>query len=123
MKSVARDQHILRALQNAKCNLHKAILKNCDDRVIHTLTEIVHNIINGNVDIDPKLFNKLKRYKSRLRKFHQSIKKNTSVKHRRKQFVNQSGGFLPLLLGAVLSGVASYGGEKLAEYVASKFKK
>lgn len=99
MKSVTRDRHILHVLKGAKCNLSKAILKNCDDRFIQTLSEIVHNILIGNVDIDSTTMRKLKRYKSQLRELHQYIRKNKQVKNRRKKFINQTGGFLPLIIG------------------------
>lgn len=99
MKSVTRDRHILHVLKGAKCILSKAILKNCDDRFIQTLSEIVHNILIGNVDIDSITMRKLKRYKSQLRELHQYIRKNKQVKNRRKKFINQTGGFLPLIIG------------------------
>lgn len=120
MKCVVRDRHLLQVLKQAKSKLHKAIINNCDDRFIQTLSEILHNVLNGNVNLDLPTKKKLKRYKSRLFKLHDHISKHKTVKRRRKAFANQTGGFWPLLLNAVLSGIAAYGGQKLAEYGESK---
>lgn len=119
MKCVKKDQHILHVLKNSNCKLKKAILKNCDDRVVRVLAEILHNVLRGNVKVDAKLKNKLKKYKNPLLKLHKEISRNTSVKYRRKKFTNQTGGFWPLLLEAALSGVLSYGGEKLIQKITS----
>lgn len=119
MKSLVKVRPMLSVLQKANSNLHKAIIKNCDDQTIQTLTNIVHNVLVGNVPLDEKIFRKLKRYKSCLRKLHRNIRKNSSVKYRRKQLI-QTGGFLPLILGSLLSGALAYGGEKLAEYGTKK---
>lgn len=113
MKTVQRDKHILSVLKGANSNLLKAILKNCDDRVIQTISEILHNTLIGNISLEPKHIRKLKRYKSQLRQLHQYIRKNKLTKKRRSKFVNQVGGFWPILLEAALSSLASYGINKL----------
>lgn len=126
MKGVIKERYLLCVLKNANAKLRKAILQNCDDCVIQTLSEIVHNVISGNIPIDEKTLNGLKKYKSKLRSIHSNIRKKKLNKDRRKIFVNQVGGFapiLPLLLKGVLSAALSYGGQKLIEYGASKFAK
>lgn len=122
MKSVMKARPILHALQHAKCKLHRAIINNCDDVVIKALSEIIHNLMQGNIDIDSNTLAKLQRYKRTLRMLHQNIKKNTSSKYRRKQFANQKGGFWPLILGTLLQGALAYGGEKLAQYGTNKLQ-
>lgn len=116
MKCVVRDRNILCVLKNANSKLRKVIIKNCDDCVIRTLAEIVHNMIAGNVRMNVQTLKKMKRYKRDMRLLHGYIQKNKSNKGRRKRFVNQVGGFWPLLLQGVLSAALSYGGEKLLEY-------
>lgn len=115
MKCVERDQHLLRVLKGAKSNLTKAILQNCDDRVIQTLSEILHNTMIGNVTVDPKHLRKMKRYKKELRSVHGFIRKNKLTKSRRRRFVKQVGGFWPALLGSALTSLLTYGAEKLME--------
>lgn len=110
--------HVLKKSKNSK--FIKAILKNCDDCLIQTLSEIIHNVMNGNVQLDPKLLVKLKRYKNQLRKLHSFIRKNKLAKHRRRKFVNQVGGIWGLLAEGVLSALASLGAEKLLKYGAEK---
>lgn len=101
----------------------KAILKNCDDKLIQTLSEIVHNVLSGNIDVDTKTVKKLKRYKNQLRKLHLSIQKRKCLKQRRRLLIKQEGGIWPLLLEAALTALTSYGGEKLVEYGAKTVKK
>lgn len=123
MKSLVRDQHFLQILKGSKCRkFQKAMIGNCDDKVIHTLSDVVHNILKGNVKMSDTDHRRLKRYKTALRKIHSSIKKNRSAKNRRKVLVNQVGGFWPYLAGLALQGLASYGGEKLIEHGYDKLK-
>lgn len=116
MKTVAKVLPTLHVLREANCKLQKAIIKNCDDKVIQSLTEILHNVLIGNVEISSSTLNKLKKYKSQLQKLHRCIRKNKAVYYRRKKFVNQVGGFWPFLIKAVLSSALGYGAQKLAEY-------
>lgn len=123
MKLVAKNQHYLHALKHAKSNLQKGILSTCDDSLIQTLAEIVHNVLSGNLELDEQLLKKLKRFKSKLRLIHATLKSTKCPKKRRKLFINQRGGFWPILLEAALSGLASYGGEKLLKYGTDAVKK
>lgn len=113
MKCVVKDQHILHVLKSANYNLFKSIIKNCDDKVIQTLSEIIHNVLNGNVDLDKKTLKKLKKYKTELKQTHLKIKKNKSNKYRRHIYLNQTGGFWPILLQSVLSSLGSFVLEKV----------
>jgi len=97
-----KNQHILHVL--GKCNkkkFRKNILKYCDDDIIKTIAEIAINILNGNNKISPAQKAKLKKHKKQLR-FLACAKK--SIKAKRKILV-QHGGFLPTLIGTILSGV------------------
>lgn len=114
MKGVERDRHMLCALRQSNCKLHKSIVQNCNGRLVQTLAEIVHNILSGNVTIDSKLLIRLKKYKKQLRRIYAAIRFKRSIKHRRRVFATQTGGFWPLLIEAALSGLAAYAGQKLA---------
>lgn len=117
MKNVEKVLPTLQVLREANCKFQKSIIKNCDDKVIQSLAAILHNVLIGNVELNSTIFNKLKKYKGQLQKLHHCIKKNKSIGYRRKKFVkNQIGGFWPILINAVLSGVLGYVGQKLAEH-------
>lgn len=113
MKAVLEEKRMLHILKDANCNLFKAIIKNCNDCVIQALSEILHNVLLGNVNIDKKVLKKLKPYKTKLQKTHKKIKNNKSVKYRRRLFSNQTGGFWPILLNTVLPLISSIALEKL----------
>lgn len=119
MKCVQKEKFLLHVLRNSKSKLFKAILKNSDDKLIQTLAEIVHNVLSGNVRIDDKLVKKLRKFKIPLRKIHSAIKKKRLVKQRRKIFINQIGGFWPVLLQAALQAL----GGQLLEYGQDAIKK
>lgn len=96
---------MLYVLKNADTKLRKAILKNASPEIIKTLCEISYNTLIGNHKICHKTKRRLFSYKRELRKL--SCPKR-SVSSKRKILI-QKGGFLPALIGSLLSGViASY---------------
>lgn len=82
----------------------KAILKTGDARLINTICEIAYNLLRGNVKITAKKRAFLEKYKRDLRCLSCSKRPVTS---KRKLLVQKGSGFLPVLLGTILSGVAS----------------
>lgn len=107
---------MLHALKNTKCKKRqKLFLKTCDDRVIQTLSEIIHNTLKGNIKIEPHILQELRKFKSKLRSIHSKLKKNKKIKQRRKIFVNQVGGFWVPLLTAALTALGEYGIKKLLQ--------
>jgi hypothetical protein len=92
---------MLYVLKNAAPKLRKAILKNVEPEMIKTLCEISHNTLNGNNSICNNTKKKLVGYKRELRNLACSKR---SLSSKRKILV-QRGGFLPALIGAVLSGL------------------
>lgn len=117
MKCAEKDLHILRILKKSKCKkVRKGILKQCDDSVIQTLSEIVHNILNNDRIkdlLDSKTLNQLRKHKTNLRKINSVLIKNKNSGARRKVFINQEGGFWGPLLTTALSALAEYGINKL----------
>lgn len=95
---------MLYTLKASKCKLQKAILKNCDDELIHCLSEIVQNVLNGNVPLVRKHLNCLRKYKKEMRQIRSYNSKKKSVGAKRKILV-QKGGFIQAILGALLSSV------------------
>jgi len=92
---------MLLTLSKSPVKLRKAILANCSDEIIKTLAEVSANTLYGNIAVSEKDKKILKRYKKCLRDLADRKK---CVKSKRKILV-QKGGFLPVLLGTLLSSV------------------
>lgn len=73
----------------------------CGSETIKALSEISLNTLKGTISVDRKSKNILNKYKNCLRKL---ACPKTSVKAKRDILV-QKGGFLPTLIGVVLSSV------------------
>lgn len=101
MKRLKENQHTLQVLKNCKPIVRKSIIKYGNSELIKTLCEICINILNGNVKISPKCKNHLQNYKNSLRKLT-APKVKLQVK---KKILVQKGGFLPVILSTILSGV------------------
>ncbi|KAJ0176111.1 hypothetical protein K1T71_008285 [Dendrolimus kikuchii] len=91
-----------------KISLHKlkpkyrtALLKSCDEDEINCICECIHNVLQGKVPIEEKNKKKLKNYKSVLRKL---VRKGVN-KARKSIIIQKGGAFLPIILGAILSGL------------------
>jgi hypothetical protein len=80
--------------------------------LIAVLTECVYNVLRGNVKLRKGDNERLGRYKSDLRKFVYD-KGNVS---RKRKFLVQKGGFLPLLIPAAIDTVA-----RLVSFAVDKF--
>lgn len=100
MKRLRDNKHILHVLKNCNSCLRKSILKNCSPSVIKAICEIALNTLNGNNKIDNKTYNSLKKYKKDLRRL--AGKNSLSAK---RSVLVQRGGFLPFLIGTVLTGI------------------
>lgn len=101
MKRLKDHKHILHVLKTCNPVIRKSILKSANPELIKTLCEICINTLNGNAKISPNCKKSLKSYKNPLRKL---ISPRVGLKTKKKILI-QKGGFLPALLGAVLSGV------------------
>lgn len=101
MKRLKSNKHLLHALKVAKPKLRNAIIKAADDDFIKALCECCMNVLNGNHKVTPALRKKLSKHRVALRVL--SNRKNALRKKRK--LLLQKGGFLPMLLGSILSGV------------------
>lgn len=101
MKRLMANKHILHVLKNCSTQMRKALLKASSSEVIKTLGEIALNTLNGNSKITKHCKRKLKKYKRELRKIACSKLKLSS----KRKILVQKGGFLPVLIGSVLSGL------------------
>lgn len=83
----------------AKPKLRKSILSNCDQEFIKTILECIQNTLLGNIKLSVSDTNKLKKFKTVLRKL---LNASGNLEVKRKLIV-QNSGFLPVLLKPILA--------------------
>lgn len=96
-------KHLLEALHLLKPKYRTALLKSCDDEEINIICECIYNVLKGKIPLKKKEKFKLRKYKDILRKLV------TKGKHklRKTVIIQKGGGFLPIVLGAVLSALVN----------------
>lgn len=95
-------------------HLRKQILveKSSDEQVLRALKEIAMNVVHGNVPLDKKQKSKLQRHGDTLRSLSRI---NLNKRPRRRKLINQSAGFLPILIPSLLSILSTIATQKLKE--------
>jgi hypothetical protein len=104
MRRLRKHGAFLRALCNLNQAQRKVLLKHLTADQTNCLSELALNLLNFNLPVPTATRSKLRKHRAALRKL---ANKNSSVK-RRKKIVQQTGGFLPLLIKpalALLSGI------------------
>jgi len=91
----------LYALKDATPKLRRAIIENAENSLINTINEIAYNTLHKNNPINSKTKKYLKLYKREMRCLA-CPKRSLSSK---RTLLIQRGGFLPVLIGSVLSGI------------------
>ena len=86
----------LEFLQKVPAPLRRSILQKASPELIHCICDCAHNILQGNVSISSQQKAKLSKYKTKLRQLT-----DRKVSQQKKKKLIQTGGFLPLLLGAL----------------------
>ena len=103
IKSSSESHDLLRVLGHCKQKIRNAILKNCENDLIHIICDCVYIVIKGNVSgLTQEKINKLARQKTSLIK----LTKKVPIKEKRKILVQKGGGFLPFLLPLVAPLIA-----------------
>ena len=99
IKSSSESQDLLRVLGHCQPKMiRNAILKNCENDLIHIICDCVYNVIKGNVpDLRQEKVSKIARHKTSLIK----LTKKVPIKGKRKILVQKGGGLLPFLLPLV----------------------
>lgn len=100
-KRLRDNKYLLYSLYKANPQLRKAIINHSKPDLIKTLSEISLNTLRGNIAHTPSTRKKLEKYKNKLRCM---ACRNRSIKAKRR-ILNQQGGFLPTLIGTLLSGI------------------
>lgn len=108
MKKLKQNYNFLHVLSRSSPTQKRALLRVANKRQILSLCEICLNVLSGTIPCNVK---KLRKYRNLLRKV---LKKSSKISHKRKIFINQSGGFLPLLLQAVAPILSTMLGQVLA---------
>ena len=103
IKSSSEIQDLLRVLGQCQPKIRNAILKNCENHLIHIICDCVYNVVKGNVPgLTEEKVNKLARHKSSLIK----LTKELPIKEKRKILVQKGSGFLSFLLPLVAPLIA-----------------
>ena len=102
MSQVDKNKNFLKLLCNSNKKLRKSLIQNGSKDQINSLCEIVLNLLNGNIKISDEKLNKLSKKRNSLKQF---IQKNVAIK--KKKYLIQRGGFLEILIPAIISGLAS----------------
>ena len=98
IKSNSESQDLLRVLSHCKPKIRNAILKNCENDLIHIICDCVYNMVKGNVSgFTQEKVNKLARHKTSLIK----LTKKVPIKEKGKILAQKGGGFLQFLLPVV----------------------
>ena len=102
MKKVVKQKDLLNLLANSKRNYKKGIIDNADSKLIEAICESCDNLLIGNLPITVNDKEKLKKHRRSLVK----LAENTTIEAKKK-VLNQKGGFLNILIPAIISGIAS----------------
>jgi len=105
--SLRKSFPLLKMTANMSKDNRQRILKEIggDETVYNALHEIAYNTIKGNYKLPITHSKKLKRYNPLLEEF--CVTKNKSCSKKRKQLIEQSGGFLPILIPALATIISS----------------
>jgi uncharacterized membrane protein len=110
-----RNFKLLDALKRGKTKKQRTPLLNVGkDDLILAICEIVDNVLRGTVKLTTAEVGKLKKYKNGMRKM---VDKKVP-KIEKAKILNQSGGFLPIILAPVLAVLGSLLGEVIGKAIA-----
>jgi hypothetical protein len=104
--NIMKHLPILKKLANKKDQVY--LIKNADEALMTALCDIVHNILNGHINISDRERRRLSKYKTQLR----HLCKHSTLEHK-KRYLKQKGGFLQVLIPSAIAGISSI----IASYV------
>jgi len=100
-KCLDRNKDFLKILMESTEDQRHHLIQNASPDQIRVLSEISLNILSGNLPLKSRHIKKLTAHKRMIRKLA-----NSRVPHKvKKVLINQTGGFLPLLVSPVLSAL------------------
>ena len=98
-----KHRHFLLNLSNSNNKERKQIIKSASKRKINIILNCIVNVLEKNLNLPQEQLEKLKKFKSVLRRL---ANKEESIETK-KQVLVQKGGFLQFLIPAVISGITS----------------
>ena len=99
IKSSLESRDLLSVLGHCQPKIRNAILKNCENNLIHIICDCVYNVVKGNVPgLTQEKVNKLACHKTSLIMLTEKV----PIKQKRKVLVQKGDGFLPFLLPLLL---------------------
>ena len=96
------EKDILNLLASSKRDYKKILIENADKKLLEAICESADNLLVGNLPITDEIKAKLKKHRKSLVK----LADNTTIEEKKK-ILNQKGGFINILIPAIISGVAS----------------
>ena len=90
----------LQYLANCNQRTAKTIIREAPPPLVHCVSDICYNLLNGKVKLTPKEKKRLIRYKKHIRK----VAKRATTKKTKKKII-QTGGFLRAILAPLLGSV------------------
>jgi len=112
-KCIERNKGFLKSLGQLATGRRKKLIKKASRDNIDALSEVALNTLLGNVPLNSLHKQKLKRHRTNIRHL---AKKGVSLK-KKKEFLVQKGGFLPLLIPPVLSMLAGLAANAVSHVV------
>ena len=102
-KSVQTYMNFLKILSKKSPKKRKLILHEfSNDKVLYkALSELSHNLIKGNIPVENKRLKRLRRHQNIFKELN--CPKNKKCKTKRRKLIEQSGGFLPILIPAAIA--------------------
>jgi len=94
---------VLKQIARMRDSARRTYLKNCDRRLIDCISECAKNVLKNNVPLKESQYKRLRRQKKNVRAL---ASKRTSLK-RKRQIVQQRGGFLSTLLVPAITALGS----------------
>jgi hypothetical protein len=107
LKNVLAQQQLLQSIAKSKPKYQKICINIGDKNLIKAICDICSNILARNIEISEVDRLKLKAYKKTIRELAQDSKISNHSIDKKKLIINQKGGFLNILIPAVVTGIAS----------------
>lgn len=112
-KCLLRNSMFLKALIKGSEEERNKAIANATVDEIRCLSEIANNILEGRFTISKRRFQKLREHKHLIRKL--ATKALPHIK--KKIYLKQSGGFLPLLLAPILTALGTIAGRVISSHM------
>jgi hypothetical protein len=107
----------IQELLDAKNKTRAKILSKASPEFTKFLCEVVLNVLKGNIQLAKPHYKKLRRYRYTLLNL---CKRKKSLKYRKNLLLKKAGGFLPIILPALISAIAGFAGEAISSSINGK---